>query len=912
MKAERQNPFRIFAAMAIVAGFAANSSAQLIVNGSFEDDPLGTTSVATTNAVVDSTTFTGWRVYSVGEPPAPFTATVVTNASDGSQAMLLDFSDLSIGADHGFDLGFPAIAVTDAKYTLSFDAAWVGGSTKLELIFAEYGADGLWLGQQRVVTRTVSSPDYQHFTVAWTPMVPASNTAINIAFHQKADGAETSSTILLDNVRFTRDDLPADGLYTPAPSFGKTDHLVGSTVFHWFTSAGGQLEGPWLPLEGRPQWTGLPDWWKKQVKQMMMANIDTLNIELIPFSEQQRINFFSALNQLRYEGYDVPKVVPFLDPMITWDGQPNVDVATTAGKDEVVGQYIRFFNQYFGANPDATSGDYLARYDGQVVLDTWHVHHNMDNVSSLTRNDVTSRLVAEFGSGSPFTNDIYMVTTAYSPQVFSFADEKVAQFEINNYFDKTSWNGIDAVQAKPGYWDQNIRVPGSFLPRNGGSHYSDAWNSVNSDSSIDRVYVESFNEYDEGTGIFAADPTNSPYIAPTNTSGNTDTWSSSNDPYEYIRTTAAGAAAFNDVPANDAQIIWNNFPDRMYVGQTQTVTVVVRNAGDVSWTAAAGYQFGDKAGAAALFGADRYLLDDTADEIPIYGGIFRGRPTAFEITLVAPTAPGTYTTHGGMVQDGGAGWFGEELVHTFEVANIFDIPVEVYPESTPEGYNVVGWLSETGREYTVRWSPDLVYESFTVLEDGIVWPQANYTDQTVRAGSAGFYQVDVAVVEPVEELIKNPGFEIEGTGGTSDPADWFRTHNDIVQRWAETGQEGHGDWMLLIQDNENAWHWASQKPPATAGVEYTATAQFKTVMQAGEVAYIYMGWLNSSGAEIGNVFTTYTSTDGDYQDWGWVSRSVTATAPAGTVQVEVRVMAYADGAHDSAFFADNVEFTENN
>ena len=32
--------------------------------------------------------------------------------------------------------------------------------------------------------------------------------------------------------------------------------------------------------------------------------------------------------------------------------------------------------------------------------------------------------------------------------------------------------------VKPGYWDQNIRNPGEFLPRNGGSHYTAAWSSV--------------------------------------------------------------------------------------------------------------------------------------------------------------------------------------------------------------------------------------------------------------------------------------------------------------------------------------------------------------------------------------------------------------------------------------------------
>ena len=59
-------------------------------------------------------------------------------------------------------------------------------------------------------------------------------------------------------------------------------------------------------------------------------------------------------------------------------------------------------------------------------------------------------------------------------------------------------------------------------------------------------------------------------------------------------------------------------------------------------------------------------LDDSDDEIPIYGGIFRGRPTTFEITLVAPSTPGSYETRWGMMQEK-SNWFGEELVHTITV-----------------------------------------------------------------------------------------------------------------------------------------------------------------------------------------------------------------------------------------------------
>src|SRR5438067_10376750 len=67
-------------------------------------------------------------------------------------------------------------------------------------------------------------------------------------------------------------------LFTPAPTFSPTSHYVAVSVFQWFTSNGGQLSGPWRPLEGRSNWTGPPDFWQGQIKQMMAAIIDVLYV----------------------------------------------------------------------------------------------------------------------------------------------------------------------------------------------------------------------------------------------------------------------------------------------------------------------------------------------------------------------------------------------------------------------------------------------------------------------------------------------------------------------------------------------------------------------------------------------------------------------------------------------------------
>jgi hypothetical protein len=460
---------------------------------------------------------------------------------------------------------------------------------------------------------------------------------------------------------------PAGALFGPRPSFDVTNHLVSVSVFHWFTANGGQLSGPWRPVEGRTNWTGTTSFWASQIKQMMAANIDVLYVHLIPSSEQQRINLLQALNQLRSQGWNVPKVAPFLDPMITWNQQPLVDVGTSTGKDTFVGQYIRFFNQYYSVNPDANADDYLYRINGRVVLDTWHVKFNLANLASLTRADVESRLQAAFVPGHPvFTNGIRMVTTALNDPTLSFADEKVPQFEITDYYRLVQWQQVYSAQLKGGYWDQNIRNPGSFLARNGGRPYTNAWGLATQVRAVlRRVYLESWNEYDEGSGMYAAN-TGPPYILPGSGNTNTDVWSLASDPYEYIKTTARGAAAFNDWPNHAAAIVWHNIPTNMQPGESRSATVVVRNEGDALWSEAAKYRFSLSDFDAADFGRGRYLIDDSQDDIPTFGGIFRGRTKTFQITVTAPTQPGTYLTHWGMLQED-VEWFGQQITQNIEI-----------------------------------------------------------------------------------------------------------------------------------------------------------------------------------------------------------------------------------------------------
>lgn len=458
----------------------------------------------------------------------------------------------------------------------------------------------------------------------------------------------------------------------PARAIDHDTRYVSATVFHWFTSTAGQRSGPWRPVEGRETWTGEPAFWQDQIKQMMSADIDVLYVHLIRSMEDQRVNLFRALGQLRSQGYDVPKVAPFLDPLIIWDSKPPLDLATPAGKDEIVADYIRFFQQYYSANTDPLADDYLAKFDGKLQIDTWHLHLSTVHREAITKADIENRLTAAFGKEHPvFKNGIHMVTTAHSP-TFSFTDEKLTQFEVNENLVVSKTGDYESAQIKAGYWDQNARNPGSIMPRDGGVHYPPAWKKAIANSSLRHVNIESWNEYDEGTGIYRASP-GPPYLHPGMGNHATDKWSETDDPLEYIKATAVGASEFNSVPQRDAHILWHNLPKRMKPGEAADFQVVVRNDGDLSWTEAKQVRFGqqDFVAGETLFGTGRFKLDDTANEIPTYGGIFRGRPVTFAVHLVAPTKPGTYTTHWSMLQENAA-WFGEVLTVPIEVRTATD------------------------------------------------------------------------------------------------------------------------------------------------------------------------------------------------------------------------------------------------
>jgi Ig-like domain from next to BRCA1 gene len=447
-------------------------------------------------------------------------------------------------------------------------------------------------------------------------------------------------------------------LYTPGRQLHKYDPTVSTTVFHWFTPTTGNLSGAWTPLEGRDNWTGEKDWWMEQIKQIMSANIDIIYLHLITRFEAQRINFFAAFHELRAAGYDVPKLVPFLDPFGIWP-PAKLDVSSDKGRDEFVEHYIRFFEQYFAANSDADAASYIGQIDGRVMLCCWWVFGILDNLEKFKRKDVEVRLARKLGRRwHVFENGIYMVTTALIDPDLEFSDERTVFFSGYVYCVHSTHNSVHSYHLQAGYWDQNIRQPGFCLPRGGGVFYKAAWQYVLQQCApVHRIYVESWNEYDEGSGIYAAKP-GPPVRTQGMIHGVADTWSAENDPFEYIRATADGAAVFNKLPSYDAKVLAHDFPSTLQAREKKKVTVVMRNQGNAAWTGSGPKLTLKFVSSDASFGAPSYAVDDEC--------AYRGYPVSFHVKLEAPEMRGRHILRWSMALDDNA-FFGEEFETVMDI-----------------------------------------------------------------------------------------------------------------------------------------------------------------------------------------------------------------------------------------------------
>jgi hypothetical protein len=196
------------AAVLALGGLAVCTCAQnLVSNGSFSEQTNGTQFAISSSSggkVYDQNQITGWRFFSVGNPPiSNFTATVVSNpAGAGDLAMRLDFTNTigATGVDWGIDRWVSRVPLAyGVGYTFSFDAAYIDGSTTLRYAITAFTNNASIAGPNGNVT--VTNRNFQRYTFNYTP--PYSNVTVDVRFMPQNTGSTNWMSLCLDNVQFT-------------------------------------------------------------------------------------------------------------------------------------------------------------------------------------------------------------------------------------------------------------------------------------------------------------------------------------------------------------------------------------------------------------------------------------------------------------------------------------------------------------------------------------------------------------------------------------------------------------------------------------------------------------------------------------------------------------------------------------
>ena len=187
------------------------AKANLVNNGSFEADAIGTTTTLTANGT-DSSTFTGWDFISWGAPAIDsFSGTIVdassyAGAQAGSQAMRFVIDDTSsataTGADFMLNNDQNKIPVTQGEdYVFSSDVAVdsvTGNSMAMQIAIEEYNAVGGWLAATVVWEGLPTDSTFHNYSMDFSP-TDSATTQVRISFRPRNRGHV--STLLLDNVQ---------------------------------------------------------------------------------------------------------------------------------------------------------------------------------------------------------------------------------------------------------------------------------------------------------------------------------------------------------------------------------------------------------------------------------------------------------------------------------------------------------------------------------------------------------------------------------------------------------------------------------------------------------------------------------------------------------------------------------------
>ncbi len=183
-------------------------------------------------------------------------------------------------------------------------------------------------------------------------------------------------------------------------------------------------------------------------------------------------------------------------------------------------------------------------------------------------------------------------------------------------------------------------------------------------------------------------------------------------------------------------------------------------------------------------------------------------------------------------------------------------------------------------------------------------------EPTKKSSSVNHAQINYQKNTTTTNLIGNGDFEINDFGSiyywsTSHPIDskwYFTTYRNTMERYNDGGN--YVVRTPLTQPGNNYVGGVTQMISASPGDVITLTADIKSIGNNNRLySWIYLIPVNSSGNELEYYNLTYYNPSNS-----WKTKSITATMPVGTVQVNVLLWAN-DYKGNSAIYFDNVVVT---
>ncbi len=189
------------------------SAQNLLSNGSFEANPIGTIASYAPPGAIDTTTFTDWRFFTVGAPPIDLFQARIVDAADfaaggalGSHALRFDVVNTGTpaGADYALDRDGARVPVAFGNtYTLSYDAVLygvTGPGFSFTTTVAEFDSSHTFIGQSGFSPALPTDALFHGYSFSWTPVNPNA-TEINLAFRPTSPGY--INAVGLDNISFS-------------------------------------------------------------------------------------------------------------------------------------------------------------------------------------------------------------------------------------------------------------------------------------------------------------------------------------------------------------------------------------------------------------------------------------------------------------------------------------------------------------------------------------------------------------------------------------------------------------------------------------------------------------------------------------------------------------------------------------